>query len=76
MVHYTVPTTTRGVVTRTSARHLIENPFYRFVAVHEHPNLVTWHSRLDLAKNASQYGSRVVEVAEILPIHCSPKRGR
>jgi hypothetical protein len=78
MVRYTVPTSLFGTVTRTSARHLIENPVYRFVAVHAKagkPSFVTWHSTRELAAKASQYGSHVVEVAEIRTEHCSAKRG-
>jgi|1185.fasta_scaffold1195075_1 hypothetical protein len=74
MVRYTVPTETLGTATRTSAGHDIEAPKYRFVAVHDLPcggGTVTWHSSYALAAKSSQYGSRVVEVVEIRPEHCS-----
>lgn len=77
MVRYTVPTETLGTATRTSVAHDIEAPKYRFVAVHDMPGgggSVTWHGTRALAEKAASYGSRIVEVVEIRPEHCSAKR--
>lgn len=82
MIHYSVPTKTAGLVTRSSAGHKLAAPGYRFVTVHLWDDGsvygATWHSTRELARKAStgHQRTRPVEVVEIQPEHMREPKPR